>query len=117
MNNRHFALAVAGVALVAVGLLALEFPVYLNQYDQYGMQISCGRGFSANLTQAAEANGNGLVAHCGTALLIRRAWAIPTVVMGWLVLTGLLVVRVHGTSRKEGHDDASGPATPRQGPQ
>jgi hypothetical protein len=51
-----------GAVLIVVGLLALWFPVYLSQYDQYGMQISCGRGFSANLSQAADANGRGLVA-------------------------------------------------------
>lgn len=95
MSNRQLYLGIVGALLVVIGLLALWFPVYLSQYDQFGMQIACGRGFSANLSQAAEANGNGLVAQCGTALLIRRLWAIPTAVTGWLILTGLAAAWVH----------------------
>jgi hypothetical protein len=90
VSNRQLFLGIVGALLVVIGLLALWFPVYLSQYDQYGMQIACGRGFSANLSQAADANGDGLVAQCGTALLLRRIWAIPTVVLGWLILTGLV---------------------------
>ena len=54
MSNRALFLGVAGALLVVVGLLALWFPVYLSQYDQYGIQIACGRGFSADLSQAGE---------------------------------------------------------------
>lgn len=90
MSNRQLSLGIVGALLVVIGLLALWFPVYLSQYDQYGMQIACGRGFSANLSQAADANVDGLVAQCGTALLLRRIWAIPAVVLGWLIITGLL---------------------------
>jgi hypothetical protein len=83
-------------ASVVVGLLALWFPVYLSQYDHYGMQIVCGRGFSADLSQAAGAGGgNGLVSQCDTALLLRRLWAIPAVVLGWLILAGLAAAWVH----------------------
>ena len=95
MSNRHLIVAIVGALLLVVGLLALWFPVYLSQYDQYGVQIACGRGFSSNLSQAAEANGDGLVAQCGTALLLRRIWAIPAAVSGWLILTGLVVTWVH----------------------
>ncbi len=95
MSNRQLTLGVVGALLVVVGLLALWFPVYLSQYDQYGMQINCGRGFSASLSQAADANGDGLVAQCGTALLLRRIWAIPAAVLGWLILTGLVAIWVH----------------------
>ena len=90
MSNRQLFLGIVGALLVVIGLLALWFPVYLSLYDQYGMQIACGRGFSANLSQAADANGDALVAQCGTALLLRRIWAISTVVLGWLILTGLV---------------------------
>ncbi|MFZ0902737.1 MAG: hypothetical protein WAN71_02410 [Mycobacterium sp.] len=90
MSNRQLFLGIAGALLMVIGLLALWFPVYLSQYDQYGMQIACGSGFSANLSQAADANGDGLVAQCGTALLLRRIWAIPVLVLGWLILTVLI---------------------------
>jgi hypothetical protein len=90
VSNRQFLLGIAGALLVVIGLLALWFPVYLSQYDQYGMQIACGRGFSTNLSQAADAHGDGLVAQCGRALLVRRSWAIPSVILGSLILTGLV---------------------------
>jgi hypothetical protein len=96
VSNRQLVLGVVGIALVAVGLLALWFPVYLNQYDQYGMQIGCGRGFSANLSQVADTRGGGLAAQCGTALLIRRMWAIPTTVIGWALLTVIVAIWAHG---------------------
>ena len=92
MSSRQLFLAIVGALLVVVGLLALWFPVYLSQYDQYGVQIACGRGFSSNLSQAAEANDHGLVAQCGTALLLRRIWAIPAAVLGWLILTGIVAI-------------------------
>lgn len=89
MSNRQLYLGIVGAFLVVVGLLALWWPVYLSQYDQYGMQIACGRGFSADLSQA-DADGNGLAAQCGTALLLRRIWAIPAVILGWLIITFLV---------------------------
>jgi hypothetical protein len=95
VSNRQLYLGIVAAALVVIGLLALWFPVYLSQYDQYGMQIVCGRGFSADLSQAASAKGNGLVSQCGTALLLRRLWAIPAVVVGWLILVGVVAVWVH----------------------
>jgi hypothetical protein len=101
VGNRQLFLGIAGALLVAVGLLALWFPVYLSQYDQYGMQISCGRGFSANLSQAADASDDGLVAQCDTALLLRRLWAIPAAVLGWLVITGLIAAWAHAKPSEE----------------
>jgi hypothetical protein len=101
VSNRQLSLGIVGALLVVIGLLALWFPVYLSQYDQYGMQIACGRGFSANLSQAADANGDGLVAQCGTALLLRRIWAIPAVVLGWLIITGLVARWVRSTPPAE----------------
>ena len=101
MSNRQLYLAIVGALLVVVGLLALWFPVYLSQYDHYGIQIACGRGFSADLSQATEANGNGLVAQCGTALLLRRLWAIPAAVLGWLILAGVLATWVHAKPSAE----------------
>jgi len=101
VSNRQLYLGVAAAALVVIGLLALWFPVYLSQYDQYGMQIVCGRGFSADLSQAAGATGSGLVAQCGTALLLRRLWAIPAVVLGWLILVGVVAIWVHTKPSEE----------------
>jgi hypothetical protein len=101
VSNRALFLGIAGALLVVVGLLALWFPVYLSQYDQYGIQISCGRGFSANMSQAADANGDGLVAQCGTALLLRRIWAIPAAVLGWLILTALIASWLHHAPKTE----------------
>ncbi|MGB7869757.1 MAG: hypothetical protein WBM01_16020 [Mycobacterium sp.] len=101
MSNRQFVAVTAGALLVVVGLLALRWPIYLNHYDQFGMQITCGRGFSSNLAQAADADGGGLVTQCGTALLIRRAWAIAITVVGWLLLTGLLATWVHNSRQAD----------------
>jgi hypothetical protein len=99
VSNRQLIVGVGGALLVVIGLLALWFPVYLGRYDQFGMQISCGRGFSANLSQAADANGDGLVAQCGTALLERRIWAIPVAIAGWVILTGLVAIWLHNDPR------------------
>jgi len=95
VSNRQLYIAIVGASLVVVGLLALWFPVYLSQYDHYGVQIACGRGFSSNLSQASDAGGQGLVAQCDTALLLRRIWAIPAVVLGWVILTGLVAIWAH----------------------
>jgi len=95
VSNRQLYIAIVGALLVVAGLLALWFPVYLSQYDHYGVQIACGRGFNSNLSQAADAGGQGLVAQCDTALLLRRIWAIPAVVLGWVILTGLVAIWAH----------------------
>jgi hypothetical protein len=95
VSNRQLYLGIVGALLLVIGLLALWFPVYLSQYDQYGIQIACGRGFSSDMSQAAGADGNALVAQCGTALLLRRLWAIPAAVLGWLMLVALLAVWAH----------------------
>jgi hypothetical protein len=102
VSNRQLYLGIVAAALVVIGLLALWFPVYLSQYDQYGMHIVCGSGFSADLSQAAGAKGgNGLVSQCETALLLRRLWAIPAVVFGWLMLAALAAVWVHAKPSTE----------------
>lgn len=90
-HHRAFYLGVLGVALVAVGLLALNFPVYLSDYDQFGFQIKCGTGYFANLTQAVEAGGD-YPGQCETALLTRRLWAIPLIVVGSIMLAVVIFV-------------------------
>jgi hypothetical protein len=94
MGRRQMYIGIAGVLLVLIGLAALWFPVYLNQFDDYGIKVNCGNGFSASLTQATASGGGNLVGQCDTALLVRRAWAIPAVVIGWLLLTEFLMIWV-----------------------
>jgi hypothetical protein len=101
VSHRHTYLGVAGLALAIIGLLALWFPIYLDQYDPYGIKVTCGNRFTSNLTQAVQANGGDLVTRCDTALLTRRAWAIPAVAIGWLLVTGFLVGWVHRDSKDE----------------
>lgn len=92
-HHRAFYLGVLSVVLIAVGLLALKFPVFIDAFDQWGWQIKCGTGFGANLTQAAEATGGGdYVGRCGTALLLRRVWAIPMVLIGAILFVGVVLV-------------------------
>jgi hypothetical protein len=88
-------LGIAGVLLAVIGVAALWFPVYLDQYDLYGIQVACGRGFSSSLTQAAQAGNGNMVDRCGTALLVRRTWAISAVAIGWILITSFLVSWVH----------------------
>jgi hypothetical protein len=95
VSNRRLLLGCLGIALIATGLLALWFPVYLGLYDRYGMQIGCGRGFSGDVSPAADIGGASLAGKCGTALLVRRIWAIPTAVIGWALLTAILAIWVH----------------------
>lgn len=98
LARRHTMLAAAGLALAVIGLMALWFPVYLNQYDVYGVKVTCGNGFSSNLNQATQAN---LVTKCDTALLVRRAWAIPAVAIGWVLISGFLLAWVHREPKEE----------------
>lgn len=95
MQQRHHRLAYTGIAaavVVAVGLLAMNFPVFLESYDQWGWQIKCGTGYVSDLTQAAATVGDqNYVAQCNGALLERRLWTIPMVVVGGLVLLAVLV--------------------------
>lgn len=91
-HHRAFYLGVLAVALIAVGLLALNFPVFIDAYDQFGFQIKCGSGFSTNLAQAAEATGGDHVGQCQTALLLRRLWTIPMVALGAMLLAVIVFV-------------------------
>ncbi|SOJ53129.1 hypothetical protein MSIMFB_00630 [Mycobacterium simulans] len=101
MSRRQLYLGIAGLLLGVVGLFALYLPVYLNQFDSYGVKITCGNGFSSDLTQAHQANSDALASQCDTALLVRRAWAIPTVAAGWVLITGFLVIWVHNDQNKK----------------
>ena len=47
MTNRGWFILFLGAALVGIGPLALNFPVFLDAYDQWGWQIKCGTGYNA----------------------------------------------------------------------
>jgi hypothetical protein len=93
MPTRRFVVLVAGVALLALGLLALDFPVFLPDFDQWGFQIDCGSGFQSALAQAgiADSSGHHYVDQCQAAVGVRREWSIPVVAAGVLMLGALLV--------------------------
>lgn len=94
MNHRLMYIGIAGVLLGLFGLTAMFYPVHLDAYDMYGIKVNCGNGFNANLSLAAS-EGHDFVTQCGNAVLVRRVWAIPTVAIGWLLVTGFLVKWVH----------------------
>jgi hypothetical protein len=108
-HHRAFYVGVLSVALIVVGLIALKFPVFIDAYDQWGWQIKCGTGFSSDLTQAAAASGGNYVDQCGTALMLRRIWAIPMVVIGAIVFAGsvLVAATVWGRESVFGEDPAA----------
>jgi hypothetical protein len=101
--QRHTLLGIAGLTLALVGLAALWLPVYLDQYDIYGIKVNCGNGFSSHVSQSLRANCGELVDECHTALLTRRARAIPAVVIGWLLVAGFLF----GWVRRQPKEDAA----------
>jgi type III secretory pathway component EscS len=98
--QRHHRLAYTGIAaaaVLAVGLLALNFPVFLDAYDQWGWQIKCGTGYLTDLTQAAASVCDvNYVEECESALLMRRMWTVPLVLVGATV--GLVVLVASATS-------------------
>ena len=89
---------IAGLLPAVIGLAALVYPIYLDQYDA---EVSCGNGLSSDLSQPAQTDRHDLVTQCHTALLVRRAWAIPAVAIGWLLVTGFLAVWVHNEQSKK----------------
>jgi hypothetical protein len=95
MTNRGWLILCVGGALVTVGLLALNFPVFLDGWDEWGVQIKCGTGYITNLDQAQFASRAAPHSHfgeqCQRALGMRRAWAIPVAVAGWILLSGMAV--------------------------
>lgn len=105
LTTRRLLLIIAAGAVALVGFLGLWQPVYLADYDRYGIQIGCGSGFVADLSHAELADGGagGHTGQCGHALLIRRAWATSVLIGGAAVvvamaLRGTRVVR-HGQSQ------------------
>ena len=101
MNHRAAYIGIGSAVILCVGLFALGFPVFLDDYDQWGWQIKCGTGFTADLTQATAAVGDKNFAdECETALLVRRMWTIPLVVLGSVALLGVLVAAAATSARE-----------------
>jgi hypothetical protein len=95
VTNRGWLIFCVGAAMLGVGLLALNFPVFLDSWDQWGWQIKCGTGYSTDLMQAEIAtqslSQSNLVGNCQSALAIRRAWAGTVALVGWIMLSGLAI--------------------------
>lgn len=88
MTARQIVAGAVAATLLTVGLLALRWPVYLSDFDPWGIQVKCGSGFSADLVQATFA---GRTEHCQRALAVRRMWAIPVTLLGWLIVVVLVL--------------------------
>ncbi|MEX3651930.1 hypothetical protein ABFW14_23665 [Mycolicibacterium fortuitum] len=89
MSFRAVYIGIAGAVALAIGLYLLSLPVYLDDFDRFGMQIPCGSGYSAHLVQATAA-GQEYVDKCGSAVMTRRLWTIPVVAIGALALIAVL---------------------------
>ncbi|MGV9799676.1 hypothetical protein ACWDTP_16670 [Mycobacterium sp. NPDC003449] len=90
MSFRAVYIGIAGAVILGIGLYLMSMSVYLDDFDQYGMQIPCGTSFSAHLDQAAAA-GDEYIGKCGSALTARRLWTIPVVAVGTLALIAVLI--------------------------
>jgi hypothetical protein len=104
LTQRHHRLAYTGIVcgvLVVVGLIALNFPVFLDAFDQWGFQIKCGTGYASDLSQAAATVGQqNFVDKCETALLLRRMWTIPLVAISGLVVLAVTVASAVTSGRE-----------------
>lgn len=104
MSQRHHRLAYTGIiaaVVLVIALLALNFPVFLDSYDQYGWQIKCGTGYVTDLAQAAATVGDAnYVDQCQTALLIRRMWVIPIAVLAGAALLAVVVASATTSARE-----------------
>ncbi|OBH53548.1 hypothetical protein [Mycobacterium sp. E2479] len=117
MANRGPLIVSAAVLLLAGGLLALCFPVFIDAFDQFGWQVKCGNGFVAELIQASSAVGtasNKYVDQCNSALMVRRLWAIPMAVLGGMTLTWQAAVAVAHDHRRS-TPSGRGAQPPRRG--
>jgi hypothetical protein len=99
---------IVGAVVLAGALVALCFPVYLDAYDRWGVQINCGNGYTSQLLQATtddqdqarrSAPATSYVGKCKSALAHRRAWAIPVAIVGALIVVPELVAWARGGAR------------------
>jgi hypothetical protein len=98
LTTRRLLVMVAVTGAIMIGFLGMWWPVYLPDFDLYGIQIDCGSGFVGDLSHA-ERSGGDLAGKCGTALLVRRAWSIPLMVAGTAVLIALALRGTRVTRR------------------
>ncbi|MGV0811311.1 hypothetical protein ABQF34_05075 [Mycolicibacterium boenickei] len=89
MSFRAVYIGIAGAVVLAIGLYLMSLPVYLDDFDQFGMQIPCGSGYSTHLVQATAAGGE-YADKCESAVTTRRLWTIPIVALGALALIAVL---------------------------
>lgn len=102
MSRRAWYAVVGGGILVLIGLFAMRFPVYLADFDQWGWQVKCGSGLASDFAQAAAAtNADSFVRDCETALLMRRLWTVPLVVLGAVAFVGTLLASALESLREE----------------
>ncbi|SRX94078.1 hypothetical protein MSP7336_02326 [Mycobacterium shimoidei] len=94
-----------GAVLLAVGLIALSFPVYLDSYDRYGLQVKCGNGYVTQLLQATVDDHEqppGAATHyvdeCKSALLHRRVLTLPLTAAGTVILMAVLIAWMRAKS-------------------
>ena len=92
-HHRAFYLGVLCVALIAVGLLALNFPVFLDAYDQFGFQIKCGTGYVTDLSRRRRPASTTTSTNARLRLMLRRLWTIPLVAIGSILLTVIVAWR------------------------
>lgn len=106
--TRPWLAMLVGAALLAAGLVALCFPVYLHAYDQWGIQIKCGNGYNSELLQATIDDQHTAAAgvrpatrcvdQCNSALLHRRVWTMSLSAVGALILIPQMVAWTRGGS-------------------
>ena len=127
---RRWLVMIVGTVLFAGGLLALCFPVFLDSYDRWGVQVKCGNGYYTKLLQATVAEqgqdqqsspagqsaavrpASNYVDQCESALGHRRAWLIPVTTLGGLILIGGLVTWARGESSSSPASSSAAPVTP-----
>lgn len=106
MTKRAWYAVAGGGILVIIGLFALRFPVYIDDFDQWGWQVKCGSGLSADFAQAAAAtNADHFVSDCETAVLLRRLWTVPLVVVGAIAFFGTLLGTALQSIREEQREE------------
>ena len=54
MSTQRLLILAAGALLLVGGLLALRYPVFLADFDQWGFQINCGSGFDGDRNQGRD---------------------------------------------------------------